>query len=125
MQSRVVVFSCDAMVAEDVEYLLKKDRFSELAKRAARVKTMRTIYPTVTYPCHTSMLTGCYPEKHGVTSNMKYIPGQLKNVPWNWFADAIKTPDIFTAAKQAGLKTASAFWPGPQYFSCAHQTGLP
>ena len=111
MQSRVVVFSCDAMVAEDIEYLLKKDRFRELAKRAARVKTMKTIYPTVTYPCHTSMLTGCYPEKHGVASNMKYIPGQLKDVPWNWFADAIKTPDIFTAAKRAGLTTASVFWP--------------
>lgn len=68
-QSRVIVFSCDAMVWEDVEYLLTKPRFKELFESGSAVKRMRTIYPSVTYPCHTSMSTGAYPNKHGVTNN--------------------------------------------------------
>ena len=110
-RNRVVVFSCDAMVWEDVEYLLTKPRFKALFEKCSVVKRMRTIYPSVTYPCHTSMSTGAYPDKHGVTNNSIFSPGQLKNVPWNWFADAIKCPDIFEAAKRAGLTTACLFWP--------------
>ncbi len=110
-QSRIVVFSCDAMVWEDIEYLLKKPRFKELYEKGSVVRRMRTIYPSVTYPCHTSMLTGCYPDKHGVCNNNEFHPGKLKNVPWNWFAHSIQCPDIFTAAKKAGLTTAAVFWP--------------
>ena len=111
-QRRVIVFSCDAMVYEDIEYLLDTDaRFAELFRTGSIVKRTRTIYPSVTYPCHTTMSSGCYPGKHGVTNNTKFIPGQTKNLPWNWFADAIKCPDIFTAAKKAGLTTACVFWP--------------
>lgn len=33
------------------------------------VRSVRSIYPTVTYPCHTTMMTGNYPDKHGVTSD--------------------------------------------------------
>ena len=110
-QSKVVVFSCDAMVFEDMEYLMKKPEFKELFEKGSAVKRMRTIYPSVTYPCHTTMSTGAYPNKHGVTNNSEFRPGMLKNVPWNWFASSIKCPDIFTAAKEGGLTTASVFWP--------------
>lgn len=111
-QRKVIVFSCDAMVCEDIEYLIKTSpRFRELYARGSGVKRTRTIWPSVTYPCHTTMSTGCYPDKHGVVCNAVFHPGELKNIPWNWFADAIKCPDIFTAAKRAGLTTAAVFWP--------------
>lgn len=110
-QSKVIVFSCDAMVYEDIQYLLQKPRFRELYEKGSIIKRMRTIYPSLTYPCHTTMSTGCYPDMHRVTNNSKFRPGMLKNVPWEWFSDAIKCPDIFTAAKRAGLTTAAVFWP--------------
>lgn len=111
-QSRCIVFSCDAMVREDIEYLIRTDeRFADLYRKGSAVKTTRTIYPSVTYPCHTTMSTGCYPDRHGVVNNSEFHPGKLKNIPWNWFADVIKTPDIFTACKRAGLTTACVFWP--------------
>ena len=59
---RVVVFSCDAMVWEDMEYLLNKPRCRALYEKGPAVRRIRTIYPSVTYPCHTSMSTGCYPD---------------------------------------------------------------
>ena len=110
-QSRIIVFSCDAMVWEDMEYLLQKPKFKALFESGSAVRRMRTIYPSVTYPCHTSMLTGCYPNKHGVFNNNEFHPGMLKNLPWNWFAHNIQCDDIFSAAKRAGLTTACAFWP--------------
>ena len=110
-KNKVLVYSCDAMVYEDILYLLQKPRFRALYERGSIVKRMRTIYPSVTYPCHTTMSTGCYPDKHGVVNNMKFQPGMQKNIPWEWFADAIKCPDIFTAAKRAGRTTAAVFWP--------------
>ncbi|NLW74342.1 MAG: alkaline phosphatase family protein [Clostridiales bacterium] len=110
-KTKIVVLSVDALVYEDLEYLSDKPNFSLLREGGSIVKRVRTIYPTVTYPCHVSMSTGAYPNKHGVTNNFLFLPGQLKNLPWNWFADVIKTPDIFTAAKSAGLTTAAVFWP--------------
>lgn len=110
-QSRVVVFSCDAMVWEDMEYLLQKPKFKKLFEQGSAVRRVRTIYPSVTYPCHTSMSTGCWPDKHGVTNNNEFHPGMLKGVPWNWFAKSIRCEDIFTAAKKRGLTTACLFWP--------------
>ena len=110
-EKRIVVISADAMVYEDLEYLKTKPNFSLLCERGSIIKTMKTCYPSVTYPAHVTMSTGCYPNKHGVVNNNEFCPGLAKDVPWNWFADVIKTPDIFKAAKDAGLTTAAIFWP--------------
>lgn len=56
------------------------------------------------------MMTGNYPNRHGVTSNFQMVLNQ-KPTPWNWFADVIKSKDIFTACKEKGLTTATVFWP--------------
>lgn len=110
-KNRVIVLSVDALVYEDLGYLRDKPHFKMLYDGGSVVKRCRTIYPTVTYPCHVSMSSGAYPNKHGVVNNSVFMPGLIKDIPWNWFADVIKTPDIFTAAKSAGLTTASVFWP--------------
>lgn len=110
-EKRIVVLSADAMVAEDLEYLKTKPNFSYLFENGSVVRTMKTVYPSVTYPCHVTMSTGCYPNKTGVVNNNEFRPGMVKDVPWNWFADVIKTPDIFQVAKEAGLSTAAVFWP--------------
>lgn len=110
-KNRIIVLSVDALVYEDLEYLRTKPHFKMLYDGGSAVKRCRTIYPSVTYPCHVSMSSGTYPNKHGVINNSLFMPGTVKDVPWNWFADVIKTPDIFTAAKAAGLTTAAVFWP--------------
>jgi|GEM_PF-83322 len=109
---RLVVFSLDAMVREDVEYLKTLPHFRKyFAGKYSEVTTIRSIYPTITYPVHTSILTGCYPDKHGVINNSPFNTMTKGEVPWCWFQDVVKVPDIFTAAKKAGLTTAAVFWP--------------
>ena len=106
----LIVLSEDALVREDLEYLKNRPNFARLLSSAARIDTLRTIYPTVTYPVHVSVSTGCYPDRHGITTNELFIPGGKAN-PWHWFAQDVRIPTIFDAAHAAGLSTAAVFWP--------------
>ena len=111
MQQKLIVLSADALVYEDVEQLRKMPNYSKYLEGGCRVKKVRSIYPTITYPCHTTMCTGVWPEKHGVLGNYELNPG-VEYTAWKWFKDSTKwNEDIFTAAKRAGLKTAAIFWP--------------
>lgn len=107
---RLLVYSVDALVGEDLAYLGGLPNFKKYFGGGASVGRVKSIYPTVTYPAHVSMITGCYPERTGLVSNYS---GAIinKEESWQWFADAIRVEDIFTAAKRAGYTTASIFWP--------------
>ncbi len=109
MKKRLFVLSVDAMVHEDIAYLRSLPNFKKYLEGGSEVKKIRTIYPTVTYPSHVSIMTGCYPDKHGVISNNAFTTDNKEDT-WNWFHDNVKVEDIFTAAKKAGYKTASVFW---------------
>ena len=106
----VVVLSADAMVFEDVEQFSKMYPLCKIWDQTARVDRVRSIYPTVTYPCHTSMQTGTYPARHGIVNNEQFIPG-LKGCPWVHMRESIQVPTIFDYAKAAGLTTAACYWP--------------
>ena len=110
MKKRILVFSVDAMVCEDVDALRAMPNFRKYLSGGCEVTGgMRTIYPSVTYPIHVSMMTGCYAGKHGVVSNFKFTTTD-KDANWNW-DKCYKVEDIFTAAKKEGYTTASIAWP--------------
>jgi predicted AlkP superfamily pyrophosphatase or phosphodiesterase len=109
MKKRLLVLSVDAMVFEDLAYLRTKPNFKKYIEGGSAVERVRSIYPTVTYPNHVSMITGCYPDKTGVFSNYKFTTDSKEDT-WQWFSDCIKVKDIFTAAKEKGYTTASIFW---------------
>lgn len=69
------------------------------------------VWPTVTYPSHTTLLTGVSPAEHGVYNNYEFDPGQDFGHAWNWYAAQIRVPTLWQAAHQAGLRTASVGWP--------------
>lgn len=108
---KLIVISADAMVDADLPLLFEQPVFKDILPRLSLMEKVRTIYPTVTYPAHTSMASGAYPDKHGVTSNEDREPGMIGELPWCWFHRAVKVKDIFDAAKAAGYTTASVYWP--------------
>ncbi len=111
MKQKLIVMSADALTYEDVEYMKTLPNYQKYLAGGVRVKKVRSIYPTITYPCHTTMCTGVWPEKHGVLGNLELMPG-ADYVPWRWFHKSVKwDEDIFKAAKRAGLTTAAIFWP--------------
>lgn len=109
---KLIVISADALVAEDMEYLSSLPNFRKYLAGGASIRRVLSVYPTITYPCHTTMITGVYPEKHQVTGNLELHPGQTGQLPWMWdYRFNACRRDIFTEAKKAGYKTAAVFWP--------------
>ncbi len=69
------------------------------------------IWPTITYPSHTTLLTGVWPAEHGILNNQVFDPEQQFGGAWNWYAAQIRVPTLWDAAHRAGLHTASVGWP--------------
>lgn len=69
------------------------------------------VLPTVTYPSHTTLLTGASPAKHGVISNTTFDPKQINAGGWYWYASDIKLPTLWSAAAGAGKTVGSVHWP--------------
>lgn len=110
MARHVIVVSVDAMVYEDTEALSKMSCFKELWHRTARVNRVKSVYPTITYPCHTTMQTGLYPDKHGIVNNEQAIMCEKSSL-WQHMRSYIKGKTIFDWAKENGLTTAAICWP--------------
>ena len=106
----VVVVSVGALVYEDLETLSKLYALAPRWDKMARVDRVRSIYPTITYPCHSTMMTGVYPDRHHIVNNEAPILG-VEHCLWQHFRSSVKAPSIFDAAKKAGLTTAAVFWP--------------
>ena len=107
---RLIVISIDAMIYEDLAYVRRLPVIGGLLKDSALVKRVKSIYPTLTYPCHATMRTGCWPSRHGVVNNLEMTPGCLEP-KWLWYHSVLRCADIFDACKAAGLSTAAVGWP--------------
>jgi predicted AlkP superfamily pyrophosphatase or phosphodiesterase len=88
----------------------------ELAAEGARASDMKCSMPTVTWPNHTTLVTGVNPGKHGVIGNNYFDRAKGQNVtlitdPVFNKEEIVKTPTIYDVAKSAGLKTAAIIWP--------------
>ncbi len=69
------------------------------------------IWPTITYPSHTTLITGVWPAEHGILNNQVFDPEQKFRGAWNWYAAQIRVPTLWQVAHHAGLRTASIGWP--------------
>jgi hypothetical protein len=67
--------------------------------------------PTVTYPNHTTLVTGVWPAEHGILNNQVFDPERKLAGAWYWYAESIKVPTLWDAAHAAGMGTASVSWP--------------
>lgn len=87
-----------------------------LAKRGAVAKGMTTSFPSVTWPSHTSLVTGVHPARHGVIGNNVWNRKLQRAVtyigdPELTKDEAIKVPTLYDAAAKAGLACGSVIWP--------------
>jgi hypothetical protein len=99
-------------------YYLRAD---ELALRIPNLRRLMTegayargvvgVLPTVTYPSHTTLITGVTPRLHGIGANTVFDPFQRSGGAWNWYADMVKVPTLVSAARARWLTTASISWP--------------
>ena len=69
------------------------------------------VVPTVTYPSHTTLVTGVWPAKHGIYANTTFDPLQENNQGFYWYTEDIRVPTLWDAAAAAGRTTANVQWP--------------
>lgn len=71
---------------------------------------VNSVFPSMTYPSHTTIVTGVQPVEHGIYYNNLFEPnGPTGKMYWN--DSSIKVPTIWGAAQQKGLTVAALLWP--------------
>ena len=90
---------------------LKIPFLRRLVAEGAHARGVEGVWPTNTYPSHTTLLTGVLPAEHGIYTNLEFDPNHTFAAAWFWYAKQIRVPTLWQAARRAGLKTASVGWP--------------
>jgi predicted AlkP superfamily pyrophosphatase or phosphodiesterase len=90
-----------------------------VAEGGVRAEWMTPVFPSKTYPGHYTMVTGLWPERHGVVANTmrdsaigyKFEIGNRRAVtdPRWWAAEP-----IWVAVERQGRRAAAFFWPGTE-----------
>lgn len=111
----VMLISVDGMKPEAIidarSHGLKVPNLRAFMTEGAYASGVRGVLPTVTYPSHTTLLTGAAPAKHGIYDNTTFDPLLRNERGWYWYAEDIKIPTLWDAAAAAHLKTANIYWP--------------
>ncbi|KAL0965021.1 hypothetical protein UPYG_G00275750 [Umbra pygmaea] len=89
---------------------------SKLRRCGTSTPHMRPVYPTKTFPNHYTIVTGLYPESHGIVDNKMYdvtrnVSFTLKNIEKTnpkWY----QGEPVWLTAMYNKLKSATFFWPG-------------
>lgn len=80
-------------------------------QRGAHAEGVRGVLPTLTYPSHTTLITGVSPNQHGIGGNLTFDPINKNQQGWYWYASDIRVATLWDAAHAAGLTTANVHWP--------------
>ncbi|MBI2500973.1 MAG: alkaline phosphatase family protein [Deltaproteobacteria bacterium] len=111
----LIIISIDGLKRE---YLLQQDQLGlEIPTLAALMATgsyaasVESVYPSVTYPAHTTIVTGVTPAKHGVDQNLMFDPKDPIAEKYYWDSRSIRAKTIWQAESENGGKTASVNWP--------------
>jgi predicted AlkP superfamily pyrophosphatase or phosphodiesterase len=111
----VLVISIDGMRPDYVthadEHHLKIPTLRRFMAEGTYADGVQGVYPTVTYPSHTTIITGAWPAQHGIFANTKFEPAKAARDEWYVNFSEIKVETLWQAAKQTGLTTASISWP--------------
>lgn len=106
----LIVISFDAVSSQDLEKMRKLSNFKYLIENGSVIENVESIYPTLTYPAHASIITGKYPKNHGIINNTLNNAFD-SNPDWYWYRKYIKGDTLFDAAKANGLTVSTLLWP--------------
>ncbi len=90
-----------------------------IAAAGVRAERLVPVFPSKTFPNHYTMVTGLYPEHHGIVANNIYDPSldarfslgdraAVEDPRW-WLGEP-----LWVTARRQGRVTASFYWPGSE-----------
>ena len=110
------------------DYLGRKESptLSSMAATGVHAKWMQPSFPSLTFPNHYTLVTGQYPDHHGIINNSMHDPelgrfslGKREAVEdGRWWSGA---EPIWVTADKHGLITATMFWPGSEAEILGHR----
>jgi len=111
----VLLVSIDGLrpdsVLEADAHGLKIPHLRRMLSEGSYAMAVHGVLPTVTYPSHTTLVTGVSPARHGVYSNTTFDPVNQNAQGWYWYSSDITVPTLWDEAGKAGLITANVHWP--------------
>ncbi|CCL98853.1 uncharacterized protein FIBRA_00859 [Fibroporia radiculosa] len=89
-----------------------------ISKKGLRAKSMKPIFPTLTFPNHWALMTGLYAESHGIVANNFWDPDTGLEFHYNrvesaWVSSWWLGEPMWETTERAGIITANLMWPGP------------
>jgi predicted AlkP superfamily pyrophosphatase or phosphodiesterase len=114
--AHVVMISIDGLIPDyytaPAPLGLNVPTLTAMKLNGAYAEGVEGVYPTVTYPSHTSLISGVRPALHGIYQNRIFeAPPAEQTKEWYWFSKDLKTETLWSMAKRAGLTTANVGWP--------------
>ena len=106
----LIVISLDALGYCDEEVYKELPFLKSMIKKGTWIRKVESIYPTLTYPIHSTIVTGRYPSEHGVDNNLLLQP-EKKHKDWYWEESYILGDTILRNAHNKDLKIAGFSWP--------------
>ena len=91
---KMLVISLDAVGSGDIEKAMELPGFARFFDGASRCMSVHSVYPSITYPAHTSIVTGRYPVHHGIVDNTKIQPNR-KSPDWYWQRKYIRGTTLY------------------------------
>ncbi len=79
-------------------------------------------YPSLTFPNHLTLVTGLYPEHHGIVANSFFDPARTPEAGQTYVYKSKTNSDgswysgvpLWSLAEQQGMRAACLFWPGSE-----------
>jgi arylsulfatase A-like enzyme len=110
----VLLISIDGLMPDAVlnadSHGLNIPTLRAMLAEGSHARAVINVNPTVTNPNHTTLVTGVPPRDHGIYNNRPFEAAAALPKSYSLYAQ-IKAPTLWGAAKAAGLKTGSLFWP--------------
>ncbi|KAK7482275.1 hypothetical protein BaRGS_00026518 [Batillaria attramentaria] len=112
----VLLISLDGFRADYLVKYNKTPAIERLTQCGVHAPYMRSVYPTKTFPNHYTIVTGLYPESHGIIDNNMY--DFTINRKFSMSSSESNNPDwwggepIWRTVQKQGKKSATYFWPG-------------
>ncbi|MBF0362434.1 MAG: alkaline phosphatase family protein [Oligoflexia bacterium] len=110
--NKMIIISIDGMNATYyTQSSFPLPTIKQLAKEGVTASEVKTVFPSVTYANHTSMMTGHYPDKHGIYANKIFDPESGPQKKWLWATSRIKVPTLWQKARENKKTVAMLMWP--------------
>jgi len=113
-EERVVLVTIDGLAAFHLEDpALEIPELRAMIAGGVWADSSESVYPSLTHPSHTTLLTGVLPRFHGVIGNRvrNRVTGERYHVTDRPHAESVRVPTLFDAVAAAGGGTAAFWWP--------------